>query len=343
MPSDLDELISSLGFNAWGTARLERPHSFDHYRDWVESGLHGEMEYLKLHLPQKENPEQLLPRANSALVLAINYRPHPHPTGLNFKALRVASYAQGMDYHYWLKQKLQAVVARLQEQWPKATFLAMTDSHPVLERDLAHRAGIGWFGKNTCLLSKEEGSFFLIGEIFTDLEWTANNQVPPDLCGSCTRCIDQCPTKAITAPQKLDARLCISYWTIESRKAPPPELRHEVGEWFFGCDICQQVCPWNEKAFGRELLQRERSEPPNRAILLEELEFILNQSNNQLLKTFSGTPLTRPGGRGLKRNAILTAARHRLTELAPLIDKTAQEHPDLREVADWALQQLTIS
>jgi epoxyqueuosine reductase len=218
--------------------------------------------------------------------------------------------------------------------------MAMTDSHPVMERDLARRAGLGWFGKNTCLLDSKNGSFFLIGEILTSLAPAPSLEPAPDQCGTCRRCIDACPTQAITAPKELDARKCISYWTIEARGVPPADIRKATGAWFFGCDICQQVCPWNEKAFGKTLLAELRSAPADREGLLTELKWILTSSNNHLQRAFSGTPLTRAGGRGLKRNAILVAVHHGLSELKSEIDAACKAHPELEELGRWAAASL---
>ncbi len=337
----ISEVLQSQGIHRWGTASVEKPHSFEHYRHWIDGEKHGEMAYLKNHLPQKEFPDSLLPRVRSALVIAVDYFPtHPSPKDkAPTSALPIAYYARGHDYHHWLKAKLMNVIESLKAHFPDQEFLGMTDSHPVMERDLARRAGLGWFGKNTCLIDAKSGSLFLIGEIFTSLDFKVAITPSPDQCGTCRRCLDACPTQAFDGERQLDARKCISYWTIEARGTPPAELRPQIGAWFFGCDICQQVCPWNEKVFGRTLMQDEQTKPADLNELERELRWVLTASNNQLLKAFAGTPLTRSGGKGLKRNAILMAAHHKLTALAPEIANVGATFPELAELSAWALQE----
>ncbi len=340
--SQIQEILRQHGIELWGISALTRPLTFEYYRRWIEDGAHGEMDYLSLHSPLKENPQALLPQAKTALVVAIKYRPHPEPIkDLPIKGLKIASYAHGADYHYWLKEKLDSIVHQLKQTDPQGTFLCMTDSHPVLERDLAVRAGLGWFGKNTCVIHPEHGSFFLLGEIYTDLELTPSVMPVADHCGTCRRCIDACPTDALVTPNYLDARLCISYWTIEAKGSPPEHLRTKMGAWFFGCDICQQVCPWNEKVIGREFLRNERASQFERDQTLDDIRFILGASNKHLLRVFSGTPLVRAGGRGLKRNAIIVATNLKLTELLPEIRLVGQNSPELQELCDWAVRSLS--
>lgn len=337
--STLQPLVEKHGFAWWGVARLERPHTFEIYKDWVESGQHGEMEYLSLHLPQKQNPQLLLPDARTAIVVAVNYLPHPAPQPKEwpFEELKVARYARGQDYHHWLKTRLDGLAQDLGMRYPGEVFLAMTDSRPVLERDLGQRAGLGWFGKNTCLIHPKRGSFFLIGEIYTSMDLVASATAQSDHCGSCRRCLDACPTQALTAPHQLDARLCISYWTIEARGVPPVELRPKLGDWFFGCDICQEVCPWNQKVFREELRSNPKPEAEKRERTVLELQMVFESSNKKLGRMFEGSALSRAGGRGLKRNAVLVAARLGLVELAPTIAKLKQTSPELEELCLWAL------
>jgi epoxyqueuosine reductase len=217
----------------------------------------------------------------------------------------------------------------------------MTDSSPVLERDLAYQAGLGWFGKNTCLIQRGQGSLFFIGEIYTDLATDPVNTLIPDFCGTCDKCIQACPTNAIEKPRILNAQKCISYLTIESKKVPPMELREKINDWFFGCDICQTVCPWNEKVFKNQLETESKKtlNTKDREILIAELQFILNASGKKLQKEFQNSPLSRAGHFGLKRNAIIVASNQKLTELKPDILKY-QHHAKLGELANWALSIL---
>jgi epoxyqueuosine reductase len=338
---DLLEIkIKELGFSHFGLTTLSRPFSFDVYQSWLDEGLHGEMTYLQDHAPIKENPPSKWPRAQSALVFAVPYYPHPErPATFPLKEARVSLYAQGYDYHFWFKNKLQSLCDDLKKIHPLEEFVPMTDSAPVLERDLAYRAGLGWIGKNTCVIDPKRGSLFFIGEIYSSIALTNSPTPVHDFCGTCTRCLDICPTGAITQPRKLDARKCISYLTIESREVPPVELREKIGDWFFGCDLCQTVCPWNEKVFKGQLsvkLQEEKTAAQMQT-LEQELRWILSTSGKQLEKAFFGTPLARAGSFGLKRNALIVAKNKNLNNLHPEV-KALLEHPKLGELARWVLE-----
>ena len=289
------------------------------------------MEYLRRHLSAKENPESLLKGARSAIVVAAPY-PETFPDNFvaPFRSLKVAGYAQGEDYHFWLKQKLEGVVASLKQHYPTDDFFIATDSSPILERDLAYRAGLGWVGKNTCLIDQKRGSFFLLGEILTTISLSAPEMPHPDRCGTCTRCIDACPTGALVAPRKMDARLCISYLTIESKDIPDQDLRPKIGDHFFGCDICQTVCPWNDKPIVAA---------PDQTETLRELKYILSAPDEELQSHIKRSPLERSRAIGLKRNAIIVAANLKLHELHEEISLLAKE-PRLSEISAWALKQL---
>lgn len=338
----LSQLLESHRFEHYGFVQIAKPVTFDFYKSWLSEGLHGSMSYLERHAPIKESPEMLLQSVQTAIVVGCNYIPHPMPLKSDkSSALRIATYARGEDYHDWLKARLEGVVAELKTLAPHHEFLAVTDSGPVLERDLAYQAGLGWFGKNTCLIDQKRGSFFLIGEILTTLPLSVAKSIHPDRCGTCTRCIDACPTQALTESRKLDARRCISYLTIESKELPPEELREGMGDNFFGCDICQAVCPWNEKIFG-EVARKEQ--PVLKAAsrqLEDELRFILTQSHRELERHFAGTPLSRAKGFGLKRNALIVATNHKLVSLSNEIAALATDSR-LGELAKWALARLQI-
>lgn len=300
------------------------------------------MKYLEEHAAIKESPQIKWPRAQSALVFAMPYFPHPQGN-INFplKNARVSLYAQGMDYHFWFRERMQQLCTTLKEQFPEEEFLSFTDSSPILERDLAKRAGLGWVGKNTCLIHPKKGSLFFIGEIYTSLKMNTEFEPLPDFCGTCTRCIDICPTQALIEPRKMDARKCISYLTIESRTLPPEDLREKIGDWFFGCDLCQTVCPWNQKIFKGKLsteatLSRSEDETLN---LIEDLRYILSSSGKKLEKDFWGTPLARAGSFGLKRNALIVAGNMKLQDLQKEIQNLLG-HEKLGELAQWTLSKL---
>ncbi len=337
----LDPLIKASGFDHYGWAELKRPFSIALYESWLKDGHHGSMEYLERHRPLKEDPQKVLAHARSALVIAAPYFPHPKPPAA-LQHSRVALYAQGEDYHLWFKEALDNLKVKLQDQFPNEQFVCFTDSGPVLERDLAARAGLGWIGKNTCLIHTQKGSLFFLGEILTTIPIETAEVLHPDRCGTCTRCLDVCPTKALEEPRKLNATKCISYWTIESKTPAPASMRSHFNDWLFGCDLCQTVCPWNEKAFGTTSMKSktEQNQDTQRDGLIQELRHILTASNKELEKQWKNTPLERAGGRGLKKNAVIVAANLKITELRPEIEQLHHTSPQLQSLCDWALQQL---
>lgn len=333
------------GFSHFGIAKLERPLTMDFYQQWLEEGLHAGMGYLKEHKDIKENPQLKWPTAKSAFVFAVKYYPHPEKIeNPPLKSVRQSLYSQGFDYHHWFKFRMTQICEELKTQFSGHDFIAFTDSSPVLERDLARRAGLGWVGKNTCLIHPQQGSLFFIGEIYTSLDLNPEVKLTHNFCGNCTRCIDICPTNALVEPHKMDAGKCISYLTIESKEVPPEPLREKIGDWFFGCDLCQTVCPWNQKIFKNELdtelvlsLNSEEDDA-----LTAELKEILISSGKQLAKRFKGTPLSRASAFGLKRNAIIVATNRKIYSLIPEI-KNLIGDPKLNELCLWALEKLSKS
>jgi epoxyqueuosine reductase len=338
----LNEWTATRPVSHWGATNLTKPLSLEFYKQWLDQGYHSTMTYLQDHLPLKAEPAKLGTKLRSALVFAFPYFPHPEKNDFPLKHVRTALYAQGKDYHFWIKDHLSILVDEMRAQFPDEEFLVFTDSAPVMERDLAYRAGLGWIGKNTCLIDPKKGSLFLIGEVFTSLDLKAEPKLAPDFCGTCQACIQVCPTKAIKSPKLLDANLCISYWTIESREVPPENVRPLIGDWFFGCDLCQTVCPWNQKVFKAEIKAHAVHPRPveDRQVLLQELKFILNSSGKTLTKTFKGTPLMRAGPFGLKRNALIVAANMKFVELKD--EMTALlDHEKLGELAKWTLEKIS--
>lgn len=340
LEAPIEAILKKYDFTLHGWAALERPLSFEFYRSWVENGFAGEMDYLREHLPMKENPQRLMSSAKSAIVLAQNYHPHPHGTRAPLPHSRVSLYAQGADYHHWFKERILRLIEDLREIAPEADFLPFVDSGPVLERDLAYRAGLGWIGKNTCLINEKKGSLFFLAEILTSLPLTARRDPAADRCGTCTRCIDVCPTQALVEPRKLDARKCISYLTIESKKAPPEDVRAKMHDWLFGCDLCQTVCPWNRKIWADQLdtrIQRGSHEG-----LVEELRWILTESHRQIRKKLLGTPLSRAGAKGLKKNAVIVATNLGLKELRPEI-QALQTDERFSQLCEWSIRVMEFS
>jgi epoxyqueuosine reductase len=338
--SKVERLIGAYAFSHHGVAPLKDPLSLDFYRAWLAAGHHGDMTYLEYHLPLKEQPEKLAPRARSAIVVAKAYLPHPYGCDEALGTLRAALYAQGRDYHLEFRRDLEGLARALAFEFPREEFLCFTDSAPILERDLAYRAGLGWVGKNTCLIHPQHGSLFFLGQILTSIEVTASASAIHDFCGSCDRCLKACPTGALEEPRRLNATKCIAYWTIEARAAAPEELRSRFGDWFFGCDICQTVCPWNEKRHGRDLMRTLGATLDERANDVADLRSILTSSNQALSRRFRQSPLSRARPRGLKRNALLVIANRRLRELRPEVEGLVGD-VHLNDIARWTLAQLT--
>jgi epoxyqueuosine reductase len=326
------------GFDRAGVASLAPAESGGAFLRWLARGDQAGMKYLERRVDARLEPAAVLPGARSALCVALQYWPlskEGEPAGDLWP--RVARYARGRDYHEVMGERLASVARRVEEKFPGAATRPYVDTGPVLERELAARAGLGAVGKNTNLLHPEAGSWFLLGELFTTLDLDPDLPLA-DLCGSCTRCLDACPTGALPEPYRLDANRCISYWTIEHRGAIPEERRAEMGEWVFGCDICQEVCPWNaEPAAGDHA---ELALPPERAEL--DLAGLLGLSRAEYVERFRGSPMKRPKLQGLKRNAAVAMGNRGDARYAPALARAIQEEePEVAEAAAWALGRIT--
>lgn len=333
------EIRERWGFDQVQWIPLNQPVKIDFYDQWLKRGWNGEMEYLERHRPKKAEPSKLLAEAKSILVVTKSYVPSPKPHR-KLSGLRIASYAQSEDYHDWFKGEIAESMHLLSSYFPNEKFRHGTDSDPVLERDYAVQAGLGWWGKNTCLIHPKLGSFSFIGEILSTLEIQNTVELTHDFCGTCTKCIDICPTQAIEKPRELNATKCISYWTIESKAIPPKEIRSQFNDWFFGCDLCQSVCPWNSKPFkGQEVLNTENFIPESEQ-LNTDLEFLLTATDQQIKLHLKGSPLERAKPTGLRRNALIVIANRKMKSKKPLIEKWLNDS-DLGELANWADQQLT--
>jgi epoxyqueuosine reductase len=238
-----------IGFDLVGIALAEPSRWGGYFRQWLDAGCAGEMSYLAKRIDERVDPQAYLPGARSIVCVAMNYHVALEPVEAEEKQFhgRIARYALGNDYHEVIKSRLFELADWIRESHRGVVTRACVDTAPVLEKDLAAQAGIGWVGKNTCLINPSIGSWLLLGEVVTTLDLPPDDHAT-DHCGTCTRCIDACPTQAITAPYQLDARRCISYLTIEHRGPIAPELEPQIGNWLYGCDICQDVCPHNRKA-----------------------------------------------------------------------------------------------
>jgi epoxyqueuosine reductase len=241
-----------MGFSDVGIADIDLSSEANGFKAWIDAGQHGEMEYMARHGEKRWQPDELEPGTHSVICVVLDYWPQNANDGdavlADANKGYVSRYAVGRDYHKVLRNRLQSFAQAIDERIAKHSFRVFTDSAPVLEIPLAVKSGLGWRGKHTLLLNRERGSLFFLGEIYTSLKLAANEEKQTDHCGSCSACIDVCPTKAITAPHRLDARRCVSYLTIEHKSAIPIEFRKAIGNRIYGCDDCQLVCPWNKFA-----------------------------------------------------------------------------------------------
>lgn len=335
--NDLKQAIKDkarqLGFTLAGVTSSDSPSGYPLYEQWLAQNMHGTMGYLaeERNRTRRADPKQILAECKSILVLAIPYAPlHSQQN-----TLQIASYALGEDYHEVLPQKLQAIVAFIEEQLghsiPNRYY---TDTGPVLERELAQRAGLGWIGKNSMLINPHAGSTFFLAEILLGLELEPDEPFTTDHCGTCTRCITACPTQCILPDRTLDARRCISYLTIENKEEIPEDLRPHMQNWVFGCDICQQVCPWNR--FSEEADPAFETKIPlpvlTSDLLLTPMEF--NQR-------FKRSPVKRAKHRGYLRNlSVALGNRADQKDLPTLKQISQKEEAIVREHVQWAITKI---
>jgi epoxyqueuosine reductase len=358
-----------LGFQLVGVTSPDPPEHIGVFESWLDLGRHGEMGYLATERSRQRraDPRQILPECRSILVLGMRYpKPGSHSLdreipdkGVKAKISgRMASYAWGDDYHEILPERLAALVGFIEKlSGAPVPSRWYTDTGPLLERDLAQRAGLGWIGKNTCLIHPGLGSYFLLAEILLGIEIEPDPPVTTDYCGSCTRCLDACPTACILPDRTIDARRCISYLTIELKGAIPPELRSQTGEWVFGCDICQEVCPWNIR-FAEAAVQGAAHIGAHGAVAddgfaprleLAEPDLIdeLSISAADFNRKFKGSPVKRAKRRGYLRNVAVALANrapgtpYRMEAVHALITALSNDPEALvRRHAAWALARI---
>lgn len=361
----ISERARALGFDLCGVVALE-PGCLGHaeilkdlsrFKDWLARGYAGEMKYL--HDPRRSDPQHVLAGAKSLIVVAMNYNSSPREAIAASAAPHketpqgwISRYAWGEDYHEVLKQRLNTLILEMRAQLPEPfEARSYVDTGPILERMAAKCAGLGWLAKNTCLINSRLGSWLFLGVIITTLELTPTlapgHPPPPDLCGTCTRCLDACPTKAFPEPYVLDARRCISYLTIELRGAIPEELRPQMGNAVIGCDICQDVCPWNRKAPVTALAAFQ----PRDSFFAPELEELASLSQAQFSALFRSSAAKRAKWRGLVRNACVALGNSAIAQgsrvysrIARLLENlTASDDPLIAEHAEWALGRIRSS
>jgi len=338
-PKELKERIKvkskQLGFTLAGVTSSEPLLQYNVFESWLNTDMHGTMNYLAKERGRscRADPKQILPECKSILVLAMPYT-SPLPQGEG-SGLRVASYSLGDDYHDIIPPRLQAIIEFIEEQiGHKIPNRYYTDTGPILERELAQRAGLGWIGKNSLLINPKAGSTFFLAEILLGIELEPDTQIITDHCGTCTRCIEACPTDCILPNRTLDARRCISYLTIELKEDIPVELRPLMGDWIFGCDICQQVCPWNRFSSQADPAFEPKIPLPvlSGELLLTSVEF--NQR-------FKKSPIKRAKRRGYLRNMAVAIGNIGNEHDIPILEKALQEvEPMVREHAKWAIQKV---
>ena len=331
-----------LGFEVAGITSVEPLERDDTaYRRWCGDGHAAGMSYMTRRPELHARPRSLVSYAQSLITLAVDYGTAAPRFEHENRFGRVARYAWGLDYHDVVKPRLKALAARIEEiAGRQIRARCFVDAVPLLERAVAARAGLGFFGKNTNLLQPRNGSWFFLSEILLDLEVPADNRQITVSCGSCRRCIDACPTNAFPAPYVLDSRKCISYLTIENKGAIPRELRRAVGDWVFGCDVCQEVCPFNR--FASDARWPEFHPEAGVGPRLDLVEVLSITSDEEFRARFRGTPLTRPGRRGMLRNAAVVAVNVGATAAVPSLAERVENdfEPLIRSHCLWAISQL---
>jgi len=326
-----------LGFDLAGVCPAIRPSGFSRFRDWLAAGYGGEMRYLADREAAYAHPQSVLNGARSIVMLAMNYKgqvPVPAESGQG----RVSRYAWGdADYHDVIHQRLEELAARFRDLAPDASVRGVVDTAPLLEREFAQLAGLGWIGKNTLLLNKSLGSWFFLAALLTDRQLDYDEPHETDHCGTCRACLDACPTDAFPQPYVLDATKCISYLTIELREQIPQSLRNAMGDWVFGCDVCQDVCPWNHRAPE----SREVAFSPRDDMNPVELTALFYLTDDDFRQRFRHTPLWRSKRRGILRNAAIALGNQRdIHAVSALEHGLTDAEPLVREACRWALQQI---
>lgn len=333
----LASAAAGLGFELFGITAAVAPEGYSRLVQWIEAGYAADMNYFQERLPAYANLDRVLQDVRSVVVLGFPYRT-AQPAGTLRHQGRIARYAWGtVDYHDLIHPRLKQLKQIINSRCPAEHSRGVVDSAPLLEREFAQLAGLGWAGKNSLLINRRQGSYFFLSCLLTTLVLPASKPHETDHCGTCRRCLDACPTDAFVSPGLLDSRRCISYLTIENRGIIPAELREGVGNWVFGCDVCQEVCPWNR--FGNDAQEASLS-PSKRSNPVDLLELI-TLNDEEFRNRFRSTPLWRPRRRGLLRNAAICLGNSRepraVTALAELL---TDDEAVIRGAAAWALGRI---
>jgi len=336
----IKEQTHRLGFDLVGVTQPAPSAHADFYVDWLARGYHAEMGYLARPdaIEKRADPRRIMSQARSIVVVGMNYTSGDPPSTERLQG-RVSRYAWGTDYHAVMGKRLRQLAAWIAEQVGQPVpHRVYVDTGPLLERELARRAGLGWIGKNTNLIHPELGSYFFLGELLLDLELEPDAPFAADRCGACTACLDACPAGALLAPRTLDARRCISYLTIEHRGSIPVEIRPLLGDRVFGCDECQEVCPWNQR-FARST--REPAFAPRPGQIVLDLIELLELDDDGFRARFRDTPLWRAGRGGLARNAAVVLGNLGDPSAIPALERALSGSDSLIvEHVVWALERI---
>ena len=327
-----------LGFTLVGVSPVSRPSYGETFAEWLREGLGGEMGYLKRTEELRRDPRKLVPWAVSVISAGMNYYvPLARPKDAKDSRGWISRYAWGDDYHELIKNRLDSLLEKIRALSPDPVEgKAFVDAGPVLERALAGVSGVGWIGKNTMLISPKHGSWFFLGELFLNIDLSYDRPIR-DRCGKCDLCLKACPTGAFAGPYILDARRCISYLTIELKGAIPTHLRPLMGNHVFGCDICQEVCPYNVKAVPTD----EATFSPREGLYAPELIPLLSLTEEEFRRRFRGSPITRAKRRGFLRNVAVALGNLKSVEAVPALIQALEDHdPLVRRHVAWALGQI---
>ena len=331
---------NKLGFELVGITPAAQSETIARYRQWIENGYAGKMDYLEKHLPLKVDVRQLLAEAKSVISLAMNYYTLDPPKALAEDPARgqISRYAWGDDYHEVIRQRLSELVDFIKKT-AETEFKTRVcvDTAPIIEREYAQKAGIGWIGKNTNLIHWRSGSWYFLAEVLINIDLESDTAPLRGSCGTCTRCIEACPTDAIIEPNLLDSRLCISYLTIELKESIPKALRPKIGNLIFGCDICQEVCPWNSKAVPTD----EPAFQPRDGNLTPKLLSLIGMTQQEFSLRFKGSPIKRTKRRGFLRNVLVAIGNWGEPRAVPALkDALTDDEPLVRSHAAWALGKI---
>ncbi len=333
---ELKRQSAELGFVLSGVTAAAEPGRLKQFQNWLDAGFYGQMHYLPDRRAAYQHPRHVLDGCRTIVMLAMPYNSQAtHLTAESAEYGLVARYAHGpRDYHDVIHERLKRLKVWVLDRYPQASVRGVVDTAPLLERELAEAAGLGWVGKNTLLLNRQWGSYFFLAALLTDLELVVDVPLDKGYCGSCTACLEACPTRAFPKPFVLDATRCISYLTIEHRDHLDANLQNPLAGWIFGCDICQEVCPWNRK----ERVADPACLPAVNSLNLLEL---LEMTESEFRARFRRTPLWRTKRRGLVRNAILLVGHQQLEEACQALSALLlDDEPMLRAAAAWALSRI---